>query len=627
MANLETTTRAGFFVNPSDDTSPPRPNAFLRIGVTGHRPGPKLAADQAAAIRRTVDRLLADIAKKTAEVVARDAWAFSGRRPEIFIVSSLAEGADRIVAEAGLAGGCGLNAILPFGRTDYRTDFSSEAAKAEYDTLLASCGAVFELDGKRNAASRAYEAAGLLMLANADLVIAIWDQLPAEGIGGTALIVEQALTADVPVILIDPRTPGEASILWRADSALPTAREGVESIERRPVEANLADLVDIVLAPPRDETQRNALQVLLAERQQSWNIAISYPLLLFLLGVRRIRWSDLRTPPKHPDSATRWRDYLLGHLNDQSLRPIDTDTLYRGYSFVDHLSTRYAQVYRSAYVFNYIAGAAAVLLASIGLIYPSADPQAALNFKAVMVAIEIALIASILIVLNRGTARQWHRRWLEYRKLAETLRHLRMLAPTAAAARFDRPSDRAGRAYGWVSWYARAVEREMPVPSVAIDQTYLSAVRDAVRDAELRAQISWNMGNAHAMEAAGHRLHLAGIFLFWATLLICVSFLAIYFTNTELAENLRELTVFLTALFPAIGAALSAIRSQADFETVARRSHETARDLEQLEHAMDREPLEFARLTDRIEKAVDVMMADNAEWHVLFRTRPLSLPA
>ena len=42
---------------------------------------------------------------------------------------------------------------------------------------------------------------------------------------------------------------------------------------------------------------------------------------------------------------------------------------------------------------------------------------------------------------------------------------------------------------------------------------------------------------------------------------------------------------------------------------------------------METEPLEFARLTDRIEKAVDVMMADNAEWHVLFRTRPLSLPA
>ncbi len=294
---------------------------------------------------------------------------------------------------------------------------------------------------------------------------------------------------------------------------------------------------------------------------------------------------------------------------------------------LDRLSTRYAQIYRSAYVFNYLAGAAAVLLASIGLIYPSPDPVAALNFKALMVLIEIGLISSILVTLNLGVRRQWHRRWLEYRRLTEVLRHLRMLAPTAAAARMDRPSDRAGRAYGWVSWYARAVEREIPVPDLAVDQAYLAAVRDAVSQAELKEQISYNRHNAAAMEQAGHRLHVAGTLLFWATLAICIVFLALYFVDIEEAETLRELTVFLTALFPAIGAALSAIRSQADFETVARRSHETARDLDQLDQALEREPPEFARLTDRIEKAVDVMMADNAEWHVLFRTRPLSLPA
>ena len=66
---------------------------------------------------------------------------------------------------------------------------------------------MFELDGRGKTAARAYEAAGLLMLANADIVIAIWDQLPADGIGGTALIVEHAVAEGVPVILIDPRTP------------------------------------------------------------------------------------------------------------------------------------------------------------------------------------------------------------------------------------------------------------------------------------------------------------------------------------------------------------------------------------------------------------------------------------
>ncbi|HUO89991.1 MAG TPA: DUF4231 domain-containing protein [Rhizomicrobium sp.] len=611
----------------ADESQAPRPRAYLRVGVTGHRPGPKLAPEAAVAVRGKVDDVLAEIAQLTGAAVARDGWAFADPEPRLVVVSALAEGADRIVAEAGLAAGLELSAILPFGRSEYRNDFATDAARRDYDGLLAKATAVFELDGRRDAEARAYEAAGLLMLANADIVIAIWDQMPADGIGGTALIVERAIAEDVPVILIDPRNPGKPSILWRADAALPTAREGIESVPRRPLAGTLPAVIEIIVAPPKDPHERKPLEELFRERPGRWSIAIAYPLMLFLLGVRRMRWTDLHVPARPQDSGVRWRQYLERHLGDASLRPVDTATLHDAYSFIDHLSTRYAQIYRSAYVFNYLAGATAVLLASIGLIYPSPDPAAALNFKAVMVAIEIGLIASILVTLSLGTRRQWHRRWLQYRRLAETLRHLRMLAPTAAAARLDRPSDRAGRAYGWVSWYARAVEREIPVPNVAVNDAYLAAVRDAVNESELKSQVSWNKHNAEAMEEAGHRLHMAGTLLFWATLFICVGFLAIYFADRPLAEELRELTVFLTALFPAIGAALSAIRSQADFETVSRRSHETALDLDELVQAMEREPVEFARLTDRIEKAVDVMMADNAEWHVLFRTRPLSLPA
>lgn len=615
-----------------NDAPAPRPRAFLRVGVTGHRPGPKLAPEQAWGVRQTVDRILAEIAQQTRQIVERDAWAFSSKRPELSVVSALAEGADRIVAEAGLAAEMSLNVILPFARDEYRKDFESDAACADYDNLLSKSTEVFELDGKRDNANRAYEAAGLLMLANADIVIAIWDQQPAVGVGGTALIVEQAMAEEVPVILIDPCSPDTPSILWRADSALPTAREGIESVPRRPMESALAMVMDIIIAPPKDEHERGPLKELLNEKPARWNIAIAYPVMLFLLGIRRIRWTDLYTPAHQQDSGVRWRHYLENYRNGAALRVIDTDTLHNAYSFVDRLSIRYAQIYRSAYVFNYIAGAAAVLLASIGLIYPHHDLESALQFKAAMVAIEIGLITSILVTLSLGTRRQWHRRWLQYRRLAETLRHLRMLAPTAAAARIDRPSDRAGRAYGWVSWYARAVEREIPVPCIAVDQDYLAAVRDAVNEGELKDQVSWNEHNAHAMEHAGHRLHLAGTFLFWTTLAICVAFLGVYLYSLykhefEIADHMREPVVFLTALLPAIGAALSAIRSQADFETVARRSHETALDLEELVQALDREPLEFARLTDRIEKAVDVMMADNAEWHVLFRTRPLSLPA
>ena len=43
--------------------------------------------------------------------------------------------------------------------------------------------------------------------------------------------------------------------------------------------------------------------------------------------------------------------------------------------------------------------------------------------------------------------------------------------------------------------------------------------------------------------------------------------------------------------------------------------------------AMMADPLDFARLSDRIQKAVAVMSAEQSEWRTLFGTRPLSLPA
>lgn len=604
----------------ADELVLPRPCACLRVGVTGHRIGSKFSHAEAAAVRRSLDSILADIARLARQTVEREAWAFSRPEPVLSTISALASGSDQIVAQAGLDAGFALSVILPFARDDYRRDFENAESAHAFDALHARACAVFELDGKRQAAARSYEAAGLLTLANADIVIAVWDQLPADGVGGTALIVEHAVAEGVPVILIDPRRPDEPSILWRADQTLPTARSGIEDLPRRPLAGLLPEVITLVLAPPADGPERRALQSVFAEEERRWNFALAYPFLLLVLGVRALRWSDLHPPERRTDGATRWRDYLAAQPRNTRLAQVLTQSLLRGYSFIDHLSIRYAQIYRSAYVFNYAAATGAVLLALSGLLLPS-------SFKPVLLALEIVLILSILLVIGGGTRGRWHQRWLEYRRLAETLRHLRILALMGAAARLDRPGNRASRAHGWVSWYARAIEREIPVPNLVVDSAYLAAVRDAISTAELRAQIDYNRRNALAMAAAGDRLHLAGTILFLATLAICAAYLCLYFLAPLSANAFKEWTIFLTALFPTVGAAIHAIRAQSDFQSVAERSRETAQKLEQIDAAIHSEPLEFARLLDRMEKASDLMMADVEEWHVLFRTRPLSLPA
>jgi hypothetical protein len=87
------------------------------------------------------------------------------------------------------------------------------------------------------------------------------------------------------------------------------------------------------------------------------------------------------------------------------------------------------------------------------------------------------------------------------------------------------------------------------------------------------------------------------------------------------------LFTFVTALLPTFGAALGAIDAQGDFRTRSEQSARTAARLNFIDQALAQEPMDFARLTDRVQKTSDIMMADLEEWQTVFRTRPLSLPA
>lgn len=185
----------------------------------------------------------------------------------------------------------------------------------------------------------------------------------------------------------------------------------------------------------------------------------------------------------------------------------------------------------------------------------------------------------------------------------------------------------------WVAWYVRSLGKGLPPPGRSVDAPYIEAVRSAVLEAELDAQIAYHHRNSRRMELAAHRLHQAGLVLFATPILVGASYLAAFggFLAThgklELAHNMRFYVTALTASLPAFGAALNAIRVQGDFETVARRSEVAAARLATIRAAMKDDPCEFARLSDRIQRAVSVMGVEHSEWRTLFGTRPLSLPA
>jgi hypothetical protein len=631
-----------------DGVSAYRPRACLRVGVTGHRTGPKLPPEAEPAIRANVARLFDRMSGQLTKAAREAQWAFSSEPPELVVVSALAEGADRIVAEGGLAAGAVLEAVLPSARGFYERDFETPQSKSDYRDLLGMARSVFELDTPNGALAekRGYEAAGLVMLAHADLLIAVWDEGEAAGIGGTGAIVQQAVSEGMPILVINPARPSDARLLWTGDMDLPPAKVRTEDLPTSDAFAALPDVIAALIEPPADASNKAALVAFYDEPPGPTHGWPLYSALLALLAVRPLQRADFRPRDEHPHPPDQWRAFFPGP--SEPLTEAVCNTLLPAVTLPDRFAVRYGELYRSAFVFNFLAAAVAVAFALAGLsaelpfIHDRLDEKGRLLIKVWLVVGEIGLLAAIVAIWRRGASRGWHRRWLDYRRAAEWLRHLRVLSLVGARSPVPRPRRTPGARQeaertqrldqdDWVGWYVRAVGRLLPPPNRAVDAGYVEAVQRAVVTLELRGQINYHRDNGRLMALAARRLHRGGLVLFAGPAVVGVSFISAYFAyriwNSGLAYDMRFYVTALTAVFPAFGAALNAIRVQGDFETVALRSEEMASRLATIRAAMMAGPADFARLADWIQKAVTVMSAEQSEWRTLFGTRPLSLPA
>ena len=246
------------------------------------------------------------------------------------------------------------------------------------------------------------------------------------------------------------------------------------------------------------------------------------------------------------------------------------------------------------------------------------------------------VIIAILVTWLHGHRRQRHQRWLEYRRLAECLRHMRILAPIGSEGSVDRPrrSLSVEEEQDWVNWYAWSLRRLLPLPDCAVDHGYLVAMRDAVRVGGIAGQIEYHTANAARSAKLDHRIHRSGEMLFGNHGRSLCS-IRLPRVVRVLREHRGPRQGFILGVFTFLTALLADAGGRARRDPRARRLQDggsssparTAKRLAAIDKMLADEPPIFARLADRIEKTSDVMMADLLEWHTVFRTRPLSLPA
>jgi hypothetical protein len=656
--------------------APPKPKLTFRVGVIGHRPN-RLEQSKISPLEKQIHTLLLFIREATQCARRQEAYA-QDAETVLRIVSSLAEGTDRIVARVALDLNFQLLCPMPFPKAEFERDFAPETALSpnsieEFRQLLDRArqagGLVqFELDGLRANAPAAYGAAGRVLLNQSDVLIAVWDGRPAAGKGGTVDTLHAALAFHIPVIWIDAHNPDrwqlmkEPKVLQQKEEERDALAEEEskkpegQRIEPRCVPTHQPTAIDDLRTEVRNaldphiETKathadahtsmhnRTTLEMFLAETKPARNWGFLWKPFRDFWGGWKLRAPSLHVRPFEDAVADDWQKDLkaehFGEWINQQLLPY--------YAWADKLADLYADAYRSSFVAGFLLGAIAVFFALLGM--ASGWTEVNLGFlEATCVAIELLIIVFVFWLITRGLRRVWQGKWLNYRLVAELVRHIRFLAPLGGGHPFPRLSPHLGR-YGdpaqtWMYWYVRAVERRVGLPSVSIDRTYLTEYAEFLTRL-IEEQHDFHATSAKRAISIDNRLHTVASGLLLGTLLACILHLSAFAFGFAVYPWVPRWLILAAAVFPALGAALAAIRDQGEFHRIGMRSEAMAERLGQLNlelnalksrsNAAGSEPyssMTSGALAELAMQVVQLMVDEVLEWRIVFVDRPLETRA
>jgi hypothetical protein len=427
-------------------------------------------------------------------------------------------------------------------------------------------------------------------------------------------MVAEALLLSLPVVWIRAQSPHVAS-LWEASR---TEREPPREADVSQLPARLRRLFN----PPGGSEARHYLDFH-TEISPRWRPGA------FFEACRNLcigRWRIPRVLPLPWSEGKGWRAFAAA-------RPAEAAAIGGGYlaSFrrADELAEFYVGKYRSSFTFTYLAGAAAVLVALLGLL--------SAGIAAWFIG-ELALILLILALIGAGHRGRWHQRWLDYRLLAEGLRQMMFLAPLGRVpASFQVPAhlQASDPRSSWAHWSFRNRVRATGLTPARLDDDYLPECRSLLAQA-IGEQIRYHSGTEHSYRRLCKHLHVAGKGLFLLAAIGCALHLLLQFIGAGHGAGIEPRTgadglttaLYITAIaLPAFAAALAAILHQGDFERIATRSGALALQLDRLLDELKAarpNSRELGRIADRFS---ELMLAEIVDWRFVFLAKDLELPA
>jgi len=350
----------------------------LSIGITGHR---DLVEEEKPSLEYRVRALFDSLSAQYPDL-------------ELQLLTALADGADRLAAGVAIDMGIPLIAILPMEQSEYEKDFQAVEALAEFHGMLNSAERVIILptlsaNGELGRDSL-YAQLGLFISNHCQVLLTLWDGKEFDAVGGTSHVVNYHLTGVMDGFEGDL---SPASLL--ADNENDLIHHIVCSRDR-PDGAPAEHLT--ALEASWFSSRKNG--------ERSPDIPEAYRMQLDRLQQFRRDW-------KEKASIVRSRSSSLLESAPELVVPTGVSKTDQLFQAADGLAIHYQKRVNSSLRAIHLL---AIMMGLVFLVYSEFDGPG------YMVLTFLGLFFAGVAVHIIGSSREWHRKYLDYRALAEGLR-------------------------------------------------------------------------------------------------------------------------------------------------------------------------------------------------------------
>ncbi|RDS80091.1 hypothetical protein [Dyella psychrodurans] len=547
----------------------------LVIGVTSHR---NLAESEMELIRQRV-RDFFDQLKRTFPTLP------------LVALSALAEGGDQLFAAEALAAGARLVVPLPLPKELYVDDFVDVLVRSNFEHLcdradiirlpLLKSQSREALESHGEARNRQYAKAGIFIASHAHILMTIWDGQDSGRLGGTAQIVKYYLHGTLPGIVTHHRQArhvlggGDEHLLYH----IVCSREGSQG--------TVADGLTTLQAAWRTGDTLSSENGLPEEFHEMFQQMVEF----------------------NADCDKYASSIASGAHADQATATQNVDRLFRAADWLAiHFQKRVLLALRLTYTLAALMGVAFACYAHL-----AAQDN--------MIYLFLVLFAAGGFVAILARRHEWHRKYLDYRALAEGLRiqsywrRVGILKDTDHEFAHDNFLQKQNIELGWIRNVMRAVGLQAPAKPApdALDEVISEWVGEAGKSGQL------HYFERKALESTGlhHITEMVGSISLWVGIAISV-FLAIF--ALKLPETAKTALVLIMAVLSIVAAVREAYAYRKADKELIRQYRFMQRIFSGARAALDRTD-DPAEKRDILRSLGDAALTEHAEWTLMHRER------